>query len=204
MPMRIHADLVDYIGSLNEPGKREIVIVTHVQLPYEITPDVVKAVGHFRKRGIAVYNQMVYTFFSSKRFEACALRRKLRLIGIDPYYTFNTKGKEETLAYRAPIARLVQEQQEEARLLPGLERTDEAVFNVPRQGKNYLKAREYRSLLSILPTGARVYEFYPWEKKISQTMQTYITDDVPLLDYLERLEKAGENPSDYDTIWFYY
>jgi len=42
--------------------------------------------------------------------------------GIDPYYTFNTKGKEETIDYRVPISRLEQERQEEARLLPGLER----------------------------------------------------------------------------------
>ena len=34
------------------------------------------------------------------------MRRLLTLIGIDPYYTFNTKGKEETLEYRVPIARL--------------------------------------------------------------------------------------------------
>lgn len=56
----------------------------------------------------------------------------MRLIGIDPYYTFNTKGKDETGDYRVPIARLIQEQQEDACLLPGLARTDEAVFNVPR------------------------------------------------------------------------
>ena len=68
------------------------------------------------------------------RFQAAALRRHLRLVGIDPCNTFNTnntKGKDEALAYRVLISRLVQGQQEETRLLPGLERTDEAVFNVP-------------------------------------------------------------------------
>ena len=126
------------------------------------------------------------------------------MVGIDPYYTFNTKGKDETLAYRVPISRLVQEQQEEARLLPGLERTDEAVFNVPRLGKNYLKSREHRDLLSILPNGARVYEFYSWEKNISDTSNTYTSIDIPILDYLKRLEKDGEARQDYDTIWYYF
>jgi L-lysine 2,3-aminomutase len=64
-------------------------------------------------------------------------RRYPAICILKPYYTFNTKGKDETLAYRVPIARLLQEQQEESRLLPGLARTNEAVFNVPRHGKNY-------------------------------------------------------------------
>ncbi|HIJ89756.1 MAG: KamA family radical SAM protein [Desulfobulbaceae bacterium] len=204
MPMRITEGLAALISQYREPGKREVAIMTHVQHPYEVTPDTVAAVNKFRLRGIPVYNQLVYTYYASKRFEAAALRRLLRLIGIDPYYTFNTKGKDETLAYRTPIARLLQEQQEEARLLPGLARTDEAVFNVPRQGKSYLRAREYRNFLTILPDGARVYEFHSWEKKVSQDTSTFITTDVPILHYLERLSKDGESVSDYETIWHYF
>ena len=204
MPMRITADLVDSIAQYRELGKKEVAVATHVQHPYEITPELATAVSRFRSRGIPVYNQLVYTYFISKRFQAAALRRHLRLVGIDPYYTFNTKGKDETLAYRVPISRLVQEQQEEARLLPGLERTDEAVFNVPRLGKNYLKSREHRDLLSILPNGARVYEFYSWEKNISDISNTYTSIDIPILNYLKRLEKDGEARQDYDTIWYYF
>ena len=204
MPMRITADLADILAQFRELGRREVAITTHIQTPYEITPELVKAVERLRSRGLPVYNQLVYTYFVSKRFEASALRRHLRLIGIDPYYTFNTKGKDETLAYRVPISRLVMEQQEEARLLPGLERTDEAVFNVPRLGKNYLKSREHRDLLSILPNGARVYEFYSWEKNLSNITNTYSSIDVPILDYLKRLEKDGENLQYYDTIWYYF
>lgn len=204
MPMRITEGLAALISQYREPGRREVVMMTHVQHPYEVTPDTVAAVNKFRMRGIPVYNQLVYTYYASKRFEAASLRRVLRLIGIDPYYTFNTKGKDETLAYRTPIARLLQEQQEEARLLPGLARTDEAVFNVPRQGKSYLRAREYRNFLSILPDGARMYEFHSWEKKVSQETSTFITTDVPILHYLERLSKDGESVSDYETIWYYF
>ena len=101
-----------------------------------------------------------------------------------------------------PIARLLQEQMEEARLLPGLERTDEAVFNVPRQGKNYLKSKGHRDLLTILPNGSRVYEFHPWEMN-QVSCQTYLYKDIAILDYLNRLSKNGENPKDYDSIWFF-
>jgi len=106
MPMRITPALAEMIGSFRLPGRREVAVVTHVQHVYEITPDVVTAIDNFHQQGIPIYNQMVYTFFASRRFESVALRRLLRLVGIDPYYTFNTKGKEETDAYRVPIARL--------------------------------------------------------------------------------------------------
>ena len=204
MPMRFTEGLVSLIARHRQPGRREVAVMTHVQHPYEITPEMVEAVNRLRLKGIPVYNQLVYTFYISRRFEAAALRRHLRLVGIDPYYTFNTKGKDETIGYRVPIARLIQEQQEEARLLPGLGRTDEAVFNVPRQGKCYLRAREYRNLLAILPNGARVYEFLSWEKKVSQHTTTYVTEDVPVLNYLERLRSIGESVSDYESIWYYY
>jgi lysine 2,3-aminomutase len=204
MPMRFTSELAAMFASLREPGRRELALITHVQHPYEITPELMASVEHCRRHAIPVYNQMVYTFFNSRRFEAAALRKKLRLIGIDPYYTFNTKGKEETVAYRVPLARLLQEQQEEARLLPGLVRTDEAVFNLPRIGKSYLKAKDQRDLVAILPDGARVYEFHPWERCLSQSSPTYLFTDVPILSYLERLAEAGEDPAEYETIWYYF
>ncbi|MBT9149009.1 MAG: KamA family radical SAM protein [Dehalococcoidia bacterium] len=204
IPMRITPELADIVGRFRELGKREVCVVTHVQHPYEITPDMVTAINQFRMRGIPVYNQLVYTFYISKRFAAVALRRYLRLIGIESYYTFNTKGKEETLTYRVPLARLMQEQQEEARLMPGIVRSDEAVINLPRLGKHYLKLREQRDLLSILRDGSRVYEFLSWEKNISENTPTYVYTDVPILDYLERLEQVGETVSDYETVWYYF
>lgn len=204
MPMRITEKIADIFARYRKPGKRQVSIVTHIQHPYEVTPDTVDAVEKLRLRGIPVYNQMVYTFYISRRFEAVKLRRTLALVGIDPYYTFNTKGKEETSLYRVPIARLLQEQKEEARLLPGLSRTDEAVYNVPGLGKNYLRGAQHRDIISILPSGARLYEFHPWEKKISSTIMTHVSEDIPILDYLVRLESAGENPVDYETIWYYF
>ncbi len=203
-PMRTTEELADMLATYHVPGRREVCIVTHFQHVYEITPDVVAAIDRLRARRISVYNQCVYTFPISRRFEVCALRRLLRLVGVDPYYTFNTKGKDEMYAYRVPVARLMQEQKEEARMLPGMARTDEAVYNVPGAGKNYLRARQHRNMVSILPDGSRVYEFHPWEKNITESAQPYVGVDVPILDYLERLEAVGEDISEYQTIWYYY
>jgi lysine 2,3-aminomutase len=203
LPQRITDSLVRKISRYHEPGRREIMIVTHFEHPYEITPQAVKAVQKFRRLGIEVYNQLVYTFFNSRKFEAAALRHQLRLIGVTPYYTFNTKGKEETDDYRVPIPRLLQEQQEEARLMPGSVRTDEIVFNVPGLGKNYLRAVQHHDVLSILPDGRRVYEFHPWEKKLA-LVNTYIYTDVSIHDYLTRLKQTGEHVAHYKSIWYYY
>jgi lysine 2,3-aminomutase len=203
LPQRITDSLTRAINHYHQPGKREIMIVTHFENSYEITPQAMEAVQKFRRYGIDVYNQLVYTFYNSRKFEAAALRLKLRLIGVTPYYTFNTKGKEETDDYRVPIARLLQEQKEEARLLPGSVRTDEIVFNVPGLGKNYLRATQHHDIISILPDGSRVYEFHPWEKKL-ELVDTYIYTDVPVYDYLKKLKTLGERRSDYKTIWYYY
>ena len=204
VPMRIDDELADLLGSLSVPGRRKLDLVTHIQHCYEVTPDTVEAVARLRARGVAIYNQHVYTFYSSRRFENAALRDALRLTGINPYYTFHTKGKEETYDYWVPLARLLQEQKEEARLLPGLSRQDEAVFNVPGLGKNYLRAAQHRDLISIMPNGSRVYEFHPWEKNISEEAHSYVGHDMPVLEYLERIEKVGEDPAEYATIWYYY
>jgi lysine 2,3-aminomutase len=203
IPMRITPELADRLGRLRVPGRREVCIVTHVEHPYEITPELITAVDRMKRQGISVFNQLVFSYFVSRRFEASKLRMLLRRSGIEPYYTFMTKGKEETNAYRVPLARLLQEQKEEARLLPGSRRTDEAVYNVPGLGKNYLRAFQHRDLLAVMPDGARVYDFHPWEKGIVDR-ESYVGYDVPILQYLCRLEETGENPDEYESIWYYY
>ncbi|MBN1626318.1 MAG: KamA family radical SAM protein, partial [Deltaproteobacteria bacterium] len=203
LPMRFTDELCDTLASFRIPGKREIVIVTHIQGPLEVTPDFLNAVERIRRRGISVYNQLVFTFYISRRFEAAGLRSLIRLCGVDPYYSFYPKGKLETVDYRVPIARMLQEQKEESRLMPGLARTDEPVYNVPGLGKNNLNSWQQRDLISIRGDGSRVYEFHPWEKKIAD-QKTYVGDDVPILDYLKRLEEIGETASAYETIWYYF
>ncbi|MBN1301565.1 MAG: KamA family radical SAM protein [Melioribacteraceae bacterium] len=203
MPMRITDQFVDMISRFHNPPSLEICIVTHFEHSYEITPEAMNAVQKLKKAGMNVYNQQVYTIENSRRFETVKLRKDLKAIGIDPYYTFNMKGKEETRRYMVPIARILQERKEEARLLPGLDRTDEPVFNVPKLGKNHLRAGQDHRLVMILPDGSRVYEFHPWEKNITP-IPPYNYIDVPIYDYLEELASRGENIRDYRTIWFYY
>ncbi len=203
IPMRMNDNLLKILGRYHKPGKRDISLVTHVEHAYEITPDVVEAIRKIREVGISVYNQQVFTYYTSRRFESALLRRVLRKVGIDPYYVFNTKGKSETSEYIVPIARLLQEVNEEARLLPGLTRTDEPVFNVPGLGKNYLRARQHRDLISVLPDGSRVYEFHPWDINLVEGT-SYVGVDVPILSYLERLKADGENLKNYETIWYYF
>lgn len=203
VPMRITQELADLLGGFRQLGRRDIAVITHIEHPYELTIETARAVDRLRRAGIAVYNQLVYTFFVSRRFESAMLRMLLRRIGIDPYYTFVPKGKEETNAYRVPLARILQEQKEEARLMPGLRRADEAVYNVPGLGKNYLRAVQHRDLLTVMPDGSRMYEFHPWEKNL-QACETYLARDVPILDYLVRLADMGENPDEYASIWYYF
>jgi len=200
LPMRIDDELARLLGSFREPGRRELCLVTHVQSPYEVTPELVAAIDRLRRQGLSVLNQQVYTFHVSRRFEAARLRQMLRRVGIAPYYTFVAKGKEETLDYLVPLPRLLQERQEESRLLPGTRRTDDVVINLPRLGKTPVLSRQQRTLLAINGAGARVYELHPWEKR----QRGYLFEDVPILDYLQRLANAGEDVDEYATIWYYF
>lgn len=203
LPQRWTDELADLLGSYRDPGRREICVVTHFEHPYEVTPEATQAVERIRMRGINVYNQQVFSVWNSRRFESAKLRIVLRSIGVDPYYTFNMKGKEETERYIAPIARLLQERKEEVRLLPGLDRTDEPVFNVPRLGKNHLRLWQDHRILSIRPDGRRIYSFHPWEKNLTLVPPYHYTD-VSIHDYLQGLAARGEDLQEYRTIWYYY
>jgi lysine 2,3-aminomutase len=203
LPMRFTHDLVRMLGLFNDPPRRELCLVTHFEHPYEVTPAAAHCIDSIRRDGLSVYNQQVFTMENSRRFETVALRLVMKQIGIDPYYTFNAKGKEETDWYRVPIARILQERKEEARMIPGLSRTDVPVFNIPALGKNNLGAWQNHDLIMLSPQGERIYEFHPWEKNIV-SVPTYIYHDVSILSYLQRLQERSEDPNDYDSIWYYF
>ncbi len=203
LPQRITDDLVGVLSKYHELGTRELCIVTHFEHPTELTPDSLEAIKKIKRTGISLYNQQVFTYYNSKRYESCMLRKVLKKSGIDPYYTFNTKGKDETIDYRVPIARIEQERKEEARFLPGLARTDEPVFNVPRLGKSHLRAWQDHEVIMILQDGRRVYRFYPWESRYA-LVEPYNYIDVSIYDYLKRLNEDNENVDDYSSIWYYF
>jgi lysine 2,3-aminomutase len=203
IPQRFTPDLVRLLARYQRLAKREMVVVTHIEHISEVTPEMAQAVARIRKKGIPVYNQLVFTTYNSRRFESVVLRRQLRLIGVEPYYTFVTKGKQETEMYRTPIARLLQEKREEARLFSGMVRADHAVFNVPRLGKTYLIAGQDHEVIMVTPDGRRIYEFFPWERKITP-VDSYLYTDVPIMNFLRRLEEMGEDLRNYQTIWYYF
>ena len=203
IPMKITDKLAKLIGSYIEPGKRNVCIVTHIESSSEVTPELAEAVMKFRKQGIYVYNQLVYTLETSRRFQNVAARIAMKKAGVDPYYTFYPKGKEEHKDYLVPVARLWQERKEEARLIPGIFRTDEPVFNVPRLGKNHVRAGQDRELIGINKEGRRIYLWHPWEKGIA-LVEPYVYKDLPIYKYLQELAKRGENIEEYKSIWYYY
>ena len=203
VPQRVTDELCNIFSKYYEVGKQTLCMVTHFSHPYEVTFETARAIKRVKMHGLHVYNQEVFGFANSRRFETAALRIAMKQIGVDPYYTFNMKGKAEIEDYAAPVARILQEQKEEARLLPGVFRTDEPVFNVPFLGKNYIKAWQEHELISIAPDGRRMYSFHPWEKNIAK-IKPYIYTDVTIKDYLEKLEARGEDPEDYRSIWYYY
>jgi len=163
----------------------------------------VQAVEKIKQLGIDVLNQQVFTIQNCRKFETSFLRENLKRIGITPYYLFNLKGKNETKYFKVPIARLLQENKEEARLMSGIMRTDKLVFNVPKLGKNHLISWQDHDLIMILDDGSRIYEFYPWEKYMAP-VDTFLFKDAPIYDFLKRLEQLGENQVDYKTIWYYF
>jgi len=202
MPMRVTERLARRLGEAVEPGRRSVAVVTHVESAAEVTPELAAATSRLLRRGIHVYNQQVLTLEASRRFRPVATRIALKRAGIDPYYTFYPKGKDEHRDVLVPIARIVQELREEARLLPGTFRTDEPVFNVPGLGKCHLRAEQDRELIAIRNDGRRVYLFHPWEKGIAPVAPwPYV--DVSIADYLRRVASLGDRAEDYESIWYY-
>jgi lysine 2,3-aminomutase len=203
LPQRITPKLVSILRKYLDPPRFDVVVITHYEHAYEVTPESAAAIRRIRDAGMSVYNQMVFTVENSRRFEAVATRLMLKRIGVDPYYTFMMKGKRECDEMRVPIARALQEQKEEGRLMPGTVRTDELVYNVPRLGKNYIRAWQHHDLIMIMPDGSRMLEFHPWEKNISLA-DVYVDRDVPVYDYLMELARRGEDVKEYESVWYYY
>ncbi|RLG25561.1 KamA family radical SAM protein [Methanosarcinales archaeon] len=203
LPFRFTSDLIEVLGRYHRWGEREVCMVTHFEHPAEVTPESLRSIRDIKGAGFNIYNQQVFTYYTSRRFETCKLRTVLKRAGIDPYYTFNTKGKDETVDFRVPIARMEQERKEEARLLPGVVRTDKPVFNVPRLGKSHLRAGPDHEIIMILGDGRRVYRFYPWESKF-ELVEPYNYTDVSIYDYLERLSNDREDVDEYRSIWYYF
>ncbi|MFO8173471.1 MAG: hypothetical protein R6T96_04255 [Longimicrobiales bacterium] len=117
LPQRIDDDLVSILRTFKEKawkvGIRQFVIQTHFEAPMEVTPEAREAVRKLISAGWTVTNQLVFTAPASRRGHSAKLRQILNEVGVLPYYTFVVKGYMENNFTYAPVARVVQEEEEE-------------------------------------------------------------------------------------------
>ncbi|MFH1764812.1 MAG: KamA family protein [Gemmatimonadota bacterium] len=117
LPQRITSELVAILAEFkkraSEVGIQQFVIQTHFVSAMELTPDTREAIHRLISAGWTVTNQLVFTAAASRRGHTAKLRQVLNEVGVLPYYTFVVKGYMENNFNYAPIARIVQEEQEE-------------------------------------------------------------------------------------------
>lgn len=120
LPQRITPELARILADFKQRGEavgiRQFVIQTHFESPMEVTPEAKAAVARLLEAGWLVTNQLVCTVAASRRGHAAKLRQALNDIGVVPYYSFAVKGYHENAFNFAPLARLVQEENEEKRI----------------------------------------------------------------------------------------
>ncbi|MGW8267115.1 MAG: KamA family radical SAM protein [Longimicrobiales bacterium] len=117
LPQRIDDELSSILRRFKEEawkvGVRQFIIQTHFEAPMEVTPESRDAVRRLVSAGWTVTNQLVFSAAASRRGHSAKLRQALNDIGVLPYYTFVVKGYMENNFNYAPIARVVQEEEEE-------------------------------------------------------------------------------------------
>ncbi|UCF21119.1 MAG: KamA family protein [Gemmatimonadota bacterium] len=117
LPQRVTAELTEILARFRaraaDVGVRQFVIQTHIESPMEVTPEMRDAVARLLSSGWIVTNQLVFTTAASRRGHSTKLRKVLNHIGVLPYYNFVLKGYRENTFNYAPVARAVQEEQEE-------------------------------------------------------------------------------------------
>ena len=105
--------LRDFKEKASRAGVKQFVLQTHFEAPMEVTPEAEEAVRKLISAGWTVTNQLVFTSPASRRGHSAKLRKVLNDVGVLPYYTFVVKGYMENNFTYAPIARVVQEEEEE-------------------------------------------------------------------------------------------
>jgi lysine 2,3-aminomutase len=117
LPQRITGELMTILATFKAEasavGVQQFVIQTHFEAPMEVTPEAREAVRRLISAGWTVTNQLVFSAAASRRGHSAKLRQALNEVGVLPYYTFVVKGYMENNFNYAPIARVVQEEEEE-------------------------------------------------------------------------------------------
>lgn len=117
LPQRIDDGLISILRAFKEKawkvGIRQFVIQTHFEAPMEVTPEAREGIRKLISAGWTITNQLVFSAPASRRGHSAKLRQTLNDVGVLPYYTFVVKGYMENNFTYAPIARVVQEEEEE-------------------------------------------------------------------------------------------
>jgi lysine 2,3-aminomutase len=117
LPQRVTGELMTILATFKAEasavGVQQFVIQTHFEAPMEVTPEAREAVRRLISAGWTVTNQLVFSAAASRRGHSAKLRQALNEVGVLPYYTFVVKGYMENNFNYAPIARVVQEEEEE-------------------------------------------------------------------------------------------
>ena len=117
LPMRVDDELIAILKDFRDKaltiGIKQFFIQTHFQTPLEMTKEAKEAIRRITAAGWIITNQLVFNVAVSRRGHTTALRKTLINNGVIPYYTFIVKGFQENYAVYAPVARLMQEKQEE-------------------------------------------------------------------------------------------
>jgi len=117
LPMRVDDELISIMKDFREKaskiGIQQFFVQTHFQTPLEMTKEAREAIKRITSAGWIITNQLVYNVAASRRGHTVALRKTLINNGVIPYYTFSVKGFHENYAVYTPIARSMQEREEE-------------------------------------------------------------------------------------------
>ncbi len=120
LPQRVTPELTTILTTFKTEasavGIQQFVIQTHVEAPMEVTPESREAFRRLISAGWTVTNQLVFAAAASRRGHSAKLRQVLNDVGVLSYYTFVVKGYMENTFSYAPIARVVQEEEEEKAL----------------------------------------------------------------------------------------
>ncbi len=163
LPQRIDDELVEILRTFKEKawkvGIRQFVIQTHFEAPMEVTPEARQGIRKLISAGWTVTNQLVFSAPASRRGHSAKLRQALNEVGVLPYYTFVVKGYMENNFTYAPIARVVQEEEEEKVMgqVPGeyRERLRDFPLNAERMVEN-IEALKGEADLPFLATDRSV------------------------------------------------
>jgi lysine 2,3-aminomutase len=135
LPQRITPELVALLATFKAEasavGIRQFLVQTHVEAPMEVTPEAREAFRRLISAGWTVTNQLVFSSAASRRGHSAKLRQVLNEVGVLPYYTFVVKGYMENHFNYAPIARVVQEEEEEKSLGRVPEKLQERLRDFP-------------------------------------------------------------------------